>query len=261
MDALILAAGLGTRLKPLTDRTPKALIDLNGVPMLERVARRLVAAGADRLIVNVHHLGDQIERYVADARGFGVEARISAEPGEAPLETGGALVHAGPHFRKDAPFFVHNADILTTLPLRALDRAHEQSLALATLAVMERETSRHLLFDDRGLLGRADAKKSLEIRVREAVGTVRKLAFGGVHVISPRIFGLLTERGAFSILDPYLRLAEAGEVILPFRVDGYVWQDIGRLEQLEEARRVAAVLDASGEEGGGVESVPVVRGP
>lgn len=241
MDALILAAGLGTRLRPLTDHTPKALIEVGGVPILERVARRLIAAGADRLIVNTHWLGAKIEAFLAERRGFGVEHAVSAEPGEAPLETGGALVQAEPLFRKDAPFFVHNADILTDLPLRAMYDAHLARGALATLAVMERETSRHFLFDDRGLLGRTDAKKGLDLRMRDPVGEVRKLAFGGVHVISPRIFGLLTERGAFSILDPYLRLAGAGEAILPFRVDGHTWLDIGSHAQLEAAR--AAELD------------------
>ena len=243
MDALILAAGLGTRLRPLTDHTPKALIEVGGVPILERVARRLIAAGADRLIVNTHWLGAKIEAFLAERGGFGVGYAVSAEPGEAPLETGGALVEAEPLFRKDAPFFVHNADILTDLPLRAMYEAHLASGALATLAVMERETSRHFLFDDAGLLGRTDAKKELDLRMRDPVGEVRKLAFGGVHVISPRIFGLLTERGAFSILDPYLRLAGAGETILPFRVDGSTWLDIGSHAQLEAARARAAELD------------------
>lgn len=240
---MILAAGLGTRLRPLTDHTPKPLIPVAGVPMLERVARRLVAAGADRLIVNVSHLGEQVEAFLAARDGFGVEWHVSREPG-APLETGGALVLAEPLIRKDAPFFLHNSDILTDLPLRAMYRAHLLSPALATMAVMERETRRHLLFDDRGLLGRMDANKDLDLRVRDAVGPVRKLAFGGVHVLSPRIFGLLEERGAFSILDPYLRLAEAGEVVLPFRVDGAHWIDIGSPQQLEAAHaRVAQLRD------------------
>jgi MurNAc alpha-1-phosphate uridylyltransferase len=237
VEALILAAGLGTRLRPLTDHTPKALIDVGGVPMLERVARRLMAAGADRLIVNTHYLGEQIERFLAERDGFGVEWAVSQEPGDAPLETGGALVEAEPLFRKHASFFLHNADVLTEIPLGEMYAAHRESGALATLAVMDRETSRHLLFDDRGLLGRTDAKKGIDLRVRDAVGEVRKLAFGGVHVISPRIFGRLTERGAFSILDPYLRLAGEGETILPFRVDACTWIDIGSPAQLEEARR------------------------
>lgn len=237
MEALILAAGLGTRLRPLTDHTPKALIDVGGMPMLERVARRLIDAGADRLIVNTHYLGGQIARYLAERDGFGVEWEVSQEPGDAPAETGGALVHAEPLFRRDAPFFLHNADVLTEIPLREMYDAHVASGALATLAVMDRETSRHLLFDDLGLLGRTDAKKDLDLRVRDAVGEVRKLAFGGVHVISPRIFDRLSERGAFSILDPYLRLAGEGETIRPFRVDAYTWIDIGSPAQLEEARR------------------------
>lgn len=243
MDAMILAAGLGTRLRPLTDHTPKPLIPVAGVTMLERVARRLIAAGADRLIVNVSHLADQIERFLRERDGFGVEWHVSREPG-APLETGGALVLAEPLLRRDAPFFLHNADILTDLPLGALYRAHQISPALATLAVMERDTKRHLLFDDRGLLGRTDASKELDLRVRDTVGPVRKLAFGGVHVVSPRLLDLLTERGAFSILDPYLRLAGAGETILPFRVDDFHWIDIGSPQQLEAAHvRVAELAE------------------
>ncbi|HEX6746445.1 MAG TPA: nucleotidyltransferase family protein [Longimicrobium sp.] len=242
---MILAAGLGTRLRPLTDRTPKPLIPVGGVPMLERVARRLIAAGADRLIVNTSHLGEQVEAFLRERDGFGVEWHLSPEPGE-PLETGGAILRAESLFRRDAPFFLHNSDILSDVPLAAMYRAHELSPALATLAVMERDTARHLLFDDRGLLGRTDAKKNLDLRVRDAAGPVRKLAFGGIHVISPRIFELLTERGAFSILDPYLRLAATGETILPFRVDDYTWIDIGRPEQLEAAHaRVAELREPS----------------
>lgn len=243
MDSMILAAGLGTRLRPLTDHTPKALVEVNGAPMLDRVARRLVAAGADRLIINTHHLGEQIEAYATARQAeWGAEVRLSPEP-EAPLETGGALVAAQPHFRRQGPFFLHNADILTDLSLEGLRDAHAAAGdPLATVAVMDRPTSRRLLFDRAGLLGRVDEDRGLDVRVREAVGPVAALPFAGVHVISPRIFGLLTERGAFSILEPYLRLAAAGERVLPFRVDGCLWLDIGRPEQLEEARRVAPPL-------------------
>lgn len=235
---MLLAAGLGTRLRPLTDRIPKALVPVGGVPILERVARRLIAAGADRLVVNTHYLAEQIEAYVREHDGWGVEAVCSREPGDAPLETGGGLLVAEPLFRKEAPFFLHNADVLTDLPLRSMYDAHLAEGALATLAVMERPTSRHLLFDRRGLLGRSDEKNGIDIRVRPAEGPVEKLAFAGVHVISPAIFGRLTERGAFSILDPYLRLTAEGETVRPFRVDGCTWLDIGRPEQLEEARRL-----------------------
>jgi NDP-sugar pyrophosphorylase family protein len=234
---MILAAGLGTRLRPLTDHTPKALLDVGGVPIIERVARRLIDAGADRLIINTAHLAEQIEEYVRSRDGFGVEAIFSREdPG--PLETGGALLVAREHFRGDAPFFLHNADILSGIPLGGVYAAHQAAGdPLATVAVLDRPTSRKLLFDDAGLVGRTDEGKGLDLRVRPPVGTVAAIPFAGIHVISPRIFGLLTERGAFSILDPYLRLAAAGERVLPFRVDGHTWIDIGRPEQLEQARQ------------------------
>jgi NDP-sugar pyrophosphorylase family protein len=234
---MILAAGLGTRLGARTRDTPKALIPVAGVPMLERVARRLIEAGADRLIINTHHHPEQISDFVAARDGFGVPVAFSPEP-DRPLETGGGLLQARALLDGDEPFFLHNVDILTNLPLAALYETHLEAAPLATLAVMERKTSRYLLFDDSGLFGRVDEKKGLELRSREPHGEVYPLAFGGVHVISSEIFPLLTETGAFSILDPYLRLASAGYRILPFRVDDYAWMDIGKPEQLEEAERM-----------------------
>lgn len=236
VEAFVLAAGLGTRLRPLTDRMPKALVEVAGVPMLERVARRLIDAGVDRLVINTHPFAEQIRDFVASHGGWGAEVAFSHEADE-PLETGGGLLRAAPLFRGDAPFFIHNADIVTDLPLREMYAAHAAAGdPLATMAVMERPTTRRLLFDDAGLLGRVDETKGLEIRVREPVGEVTALPFAGVHVVSPRIFGMMTETGAFSILDPYLRLAAAGERVLPFRVDGSLWIDVGRPAQLEAAR-------------------------
>jgi len=233
---MLLAAGLGTRLRPLTDHTPKALVEVGGSPILETVARRLIDAGADRLIINIHHHADQIRDHVATRGGWGVEVVFSPEP-DAPLETGGGLLHAEHLFRGEAPFFLHNADILTDLDLRAMYAAHTGAGGpLATLAVMDRPSSRRLLFDDLGLLGRVDDGRGIELRVREPAGEERALAFCGVHVIDPRVFPLFIEQGAFSILDPYLRLAGAGERILPHRIDGAAWFDIGKPEQLERAR-------------------------
>jgi NDP-sugar pyrophosphorylase family protein len=238
VDALVLAAGLGTRLRPLTDATPKALLEVGGRTLLEHVVERLLEAGVDRLVVNVHHHAEAIERFLAERGGFGVECVVSREV-ERPLETGGGLLAAAARFRKKAPFFVHNVDVLSDLPLGAMYAFHRREQPLATVAVMARETTRHLLFDERGLLGRDDRSKDLDLRTRESEGPVRALGFAGVHVVSPAIFDRIEERGAFSILEPYLRLAGEGERILPFRVDGHAWLDVGRVEHLEEARRRA----------------------
>ncbi len=236
MEAMILAAGLGTRLRPLTNDIPKALVPVGDRPMLEHVARRLLDAGATRLVVNVHHHADQIERFL-DARGrFGAEVFVSDEPDER-LETGGGLKHAARFFEKKAPFWMHNSDVFTDIDLRALYDAHVASGALATLACRAAETPRHLTFDARGDLcgfGLADGSERF---VREPEGAAERLDFCGVQVISPRIFELMTETGVFSIINTYLRLSKTGERIMPFRVDGATWIDIGSFERLEEARQ------------------------
>src|SRR5690554_6233542 len=144
---MILAAGLGTRLQPLTDHLPKALVRVADRPMLEHVARRLIDAGADHLIINVHHHADQIIDFVEDAERFGVHLDVSIEEDQR-LETGGGLKYAERFFRKDAPFFLHNSDVISQVDLEALYRAHTESDALVTLAVRPLETARYLIFDD-----------------------------------------------------------------------------------------------------------------
>ncbi|MCI0437171.1 MAG: NTP transferase domain-containing protein [Gemmatimonadetes bacterium] len=239
MDALILAAGRGTRLGALGAETPKALIEIGGRTMLERVAAALVAAGADRLIVNISHHAGRIARFVA-AHDLGAEVVLSREEPE-PLETGGALVHARPLFRTHAPIVLHNVDIITTADIAAMVAAHEAGeQALATLAVHERRTARHLLFDENGLYGRTDTRTGVAAESRKPSGRTRPLAFAGIHVISPRLLDRITERGVFSILNPYLRLAGAGERIVPFAIDEAVWLEIGTPERLEAARLAVA---------------------
>ena len=157
---MVFSAGLGTRLRPLTDRLPKALVPVDGVPMLERVAARMVAAGCRRLVVNVCPFADEVEAFVRERRGFGVETVVVREA-PAPLETGGGLSHARESFRGDGPILLHNVDVLTDLDLGALVAAHRESAATATLAVQERRTARRLLFDDDGLFGRVDDGKGV----------------------------------------------------------------------------------------------------
>ncbi len=251
---MILAAGLGTRLRPLTDERPKALIEVGGVPMLERVARRLIAAGADRLIVNVHHFADAVEAFLVERRGFGVEVVVSREE-EAPLETGGGILHAARHFRREAPFFVHNVDIITDIPLDAMYADHRTAAraderVLGTLAVHVRDTRRHLLVDDAGLLGRVELDSEGRIleeeRVRAPSGKPRRLAFAGIHVVEPRFLDLVSERGTFSVLDPYLRLVGRGWTVRGFDVTGRLWLETGTPERLARARAWAGPGDADG---------------
>ena len=238
MDALIFAAGHGTRLRPLTDRMPKALVEVGGISMLERTARRLIEAGVDRLIINTHAFAEQIHAFVQAQDGFGVDVRISHER-EALLETGGGLLAARPHFRSGAPFFLHNADVYTDLDLERLRHAHEQEDALVTLATMQRPSTRGLLFDEAGLAGRVNDEADGEVLVRNPQGTPQRLAFACVHVAGPALLAAITETGRFGIFEPYLRLAAAGRRIGAHRVDGCRWIDIGRPAQLEEARRMA----------------------
>lgn len=234
---MIFAAGIGTRLRPLTDTTPKALIDVGGVPMLERVARRLVAAGATRIIVNVHHHAGQVIDFLRHL-DLGAETLVSDESDEL-LDTGGGLKKAAPLFTGDGTFLLHNADIFSDIDLMALREAHDARSPIATLAVMERDTSRYLLFDEEeNLCGYGNRSTGLLRVARRPAGRTTELGFCGIHAISPRIFDRITETGAFSIIDLYLRLAGEGENVRGCRVDGATWIDIGKPEQLEGARRL-----------------------
>jgi MurNAc alpha-1-phosphate uridylyltransferase len=246
MDGMILAAGLGTRLRPLTEARPKALVEVAGVPMLERVARRMVASGVDRLIINVHHHGRQIVEFVESRNGFGVEVRFSHET-ERPLETGGGLKHARHHFRA-GDFLVHNVDVISDVDLVGMVQAHERAGALATLAVQDRPSGRFLRFDGAGLQARVDIGAGVVQKARPARGRVQDRAFAGIHVIAPEIFDLISEDGVFSILVPYLRLSEEGYHILPHDVSDALWFDVGDPQRLETASRMMARRQASGDE-------------
>lgn len=235
MDAMILAAGLGTRLRPLTNDIPKALVEVAGVPMLERVIRRVIDAGADRLLINVAYLGEQVADYAEQADWDVDEVVVSDEPG-GPYETGGGLKYAADFFRRDAPFLMHNADILTNVDLGALYRAHTESDdgRLATLACRSVDTDRYLLFDDGGLLGYAyEGEEHLK---REAQGEPARLDFCGVQVCSPELLDIVSavDEQKFSIMTSYLRLAGEGRHIAAFD-GGHACMDVGTHERLEVA--------------------------
>lgn len=226
MKAMILAAGRGTRLRPLTDTRPKALAEVDGRRLLEHVLRRLVEAGVSEVIINLHHLGKQIPPFLEQHDCFGM-GRVAYSEEPVLLGTGGGLKQAGWFFDDRQPFLIHNVDVLSDIDLGALWRAHRDSGALASLAVMARPTSRPLCFDADGRLCGAG-----EQLVRAPRGAVTALGFAGVHAVSPAIFDRLTETGTFSLTDAYLRLAGAGELIRAHRVDGAKWRDCGRPEDL-----------------------------
>lgn len=238
MKAMILAAGLGTRLRPLTDDRPKALVEIAGRTMLEITIRRLRECGVREVIVNAHHFADMIVAYLKAHDDFGMRIEVSRE--DVLLDTGGGLKKAAPFLLEggsagDEAFVLHNVDVLSTIDLGQMMKAHAEQRALATLAVQERETSRYLMFDEQlQLCGRRAGRDGVPKIVRVAE-RVQALAFCGIHVISRRFLRMVSEQGAFSILAPYLRLAAQGEKLAGFRADGYYWRDLGKLEQVKQA--------------------------
>jgi NDP-sugar pyrophosphorylase family protein len=240
MKAMVLAAGLGTRLRPLTDDRPKALVTVAGRAMLEIVLARLRAAGVTEVIVNAHHFAEQIEQFLKGREDFGMRIEVSREA--ELLDSGGGIKNAAWFFLEDgpdrgAPFIVHNVDVISTIDLTRMIRTRNETNALATLAVAMRDSSRQLIFDQDGLLcGRRAGRDALPEIVRPAQQTLQ-FAFSGIHVISPRIFAQLNETGAFSIIDAYLRLAAAGERVAAFRAEEFYWRDLGKPESIAAAER------------------------
>ncbi len=259
MKAMLFAAGLGTRLRPITNTIPKALVAINGVTLLERAFRHLQSAGVDEVIVNAHHFAEQIAAFLRAQNNFGMRVEISFE--DILLDTGGGLKKAAWFFDDGKPFFVRNADVISQLDLINMYRFHVEHNALATLAVKPRKTKRQLLFDEEGkLCGRKEIYSPIEggrggVGAADDVNQVLNsnssastsdtpltplkgglidLAFDGIHVISPAFFGMMEEDGVFSIITTYLRLAAAGERILAFRSDEAYWRDVGKLEELEQ---------------------------
>lgn len=236
MKAMILAAGMGTRLRPLTNDRPKALVEVAGHTLLEIALARLRIFGVTEVIVNAHHHAEMIVEYLKTNDDFSMRIEVSRE--DELLDTGGGLKRAAAFFDgSQEPFILHNVDVISEIDLGRLVRFHTEKAALATLAVQDRPTLRYLLFDDScRLCGRRAGPDGHDELVRP-VEPVHPLAFSGIHVISPKIFAKLTEDSAFSIIDAYLRLAVEGEKIIAFRADGCYWRDLGRPESVVEAAR------------------------
>jgi len=238
MKAMILAAGLGTRLRPLTNHTPKALIEVNGIALLEIVIKKLKFYGFHEIIVNIHHFAERIIDFLEKKQNFGIDIRISHEADKL-LDTGGGIKKASWFLNDGNPFLVHNVDILSDLDLRQFYDTHLHSQALASLAVSLRQSSRYFLFNHENSLCGWKNTKTGEIKIAGTTSEsgLTPLAFSGIHVIHPAIFDLMPEQEVFSITDTYIHLA-AHHKIVAFKHDHSLWMDLGRKEHLAKAGEI-----------------------
>lgn len=236
MKAMIFAAGLGTRLYPLTLSTPKALIKINNIPLLEIVIRRLMMFGFNEIIINIHHHADQIKEFIRVKDNFGITIDFSDERDQL-LDTGGGLKKASWFFDDGKPFLVHNVDVISNIDLNHFMDVHTKSKALATLAVRSRPSSRYLLFDRHKRLCGWENRKTGEKIIVKTTSAYKPFAFSGIHIINPSIFKFIDQEGKFSIIDVYLKLAAKHE-IYAFGHNSSIWYDLGKPETLEQAENI-----------------------
>lgn len=237
MRAIILAAGLGTRLQPLTNITPKALVEINGITPLEFTIKRLKASGFTKIIVNVHHFADQVINFLRVKNNFGIDIEISDER-DLLLDTGGGLKKASPFFDDGKPFLIHNVDILSDIDLKELYRYHNGADSLVTLAVQRRKSSRYFLFDEEKNLCGWKNEKTNELKMaRQPAGGLIPLAFSGIHISGPSLFGLMPQENIFSIVDLYLSIASQNRISY-FDHSDSLFIDLGKKENLIEAGKI-----------------------
>lgn len=235
MKAMIFAAGLGTRLKPLTMHKPKALVELNGKPLLQLLLDKFIRSGIEEVIINVHHHARQVIGFLEQHKNFGIRIVVSDET-ELLLDTGGGLKKAGWFFDDGKPFLVQNVDVVSDLDYEKMLTFHLASNALATVAVRNRTSSRYLLFDDEMRLGGWENVKKGEKIVTLKEQRLIRYAFSGIHVIDPALLGMISENGVFSIVDTYLRLS-AEEHIVGYIHDHTSWTDVGKPGDLDRLNK------------------------
>lgn len=245
MQSFLLAAGLGTRLKPLTDTMPKALVPVAGAPLLKHISQKLIDAGATRIVVNAHHFSEQIVDYIA-THDWGVEMRISDESAQL-LDTGGGLKKAQHLFSPSSPILIHNVDILSNANLQQLLTAHNQHDV--TLLVSQRTTNRYLLFnDDMRLVGWTNTQTG-EVRSPYPhldPSTCKQLAFSGIHIFSPKLFPLMNDYPEkFPIMDFYLNHCHEIDIYGATQT-GLQLLDVGKCNALAEAEKFITTLGAAG---------------
>ena len=235
-QAMIFAAGLGTRLRPLTDTMPKALVRVGGEPLLHRVIMNLKSAGFERIVVNVHHFAEQIIDYLKTNDNFGLDIRISDES-DALLDTGGGIRKAAPLFDPSSPILIHNVDILHNVDLATF---YESAISHdATLMVSKRETSRYLIFNDEMRLRAWINIKTGEVKPQSSQSPEGlRAAFSGLHVFSPRLFPLMAEwPDKFGIIDFYLDACHKADIRGILNTNLRLL-DVGKLDSLSEAEKI-----------------------
>ncbi len=236
MKAFILAAGLGTRLAPFTLDRPKALVELNGITLLEKAIRKVNELAVTEIIINVHHFGDQIVDFLRSKENFNLKISVSDERGQL-LDTGGAILKAKSLLGSTEPFLLYNVDVLSAIDLNELSVYHTQKGGLATMAVRERSTDRYLVFNQNMLLSGWKNIKSGEEKISRSCDQPRNFAFSGIQIIEPQLLSLITETGKFSIIDLYLRLAKS-EAIYGYHDTSEYWMDCGKPDQLATAEKM-----------------------
>ncbi len=235
MKAMIFAAGMGTRLKPFTDNHPKALAQVNGVPLLERNIKYLQSYGINDFVINIHHFGGQILAFLAENDNFGANIEISNESDEL-LETGGGLLFARRFLENEKTFLIMNVDILTDLNITNFINIHELKGGMVTLAVSDRESTRKLMFNDKMYLKGWKNHTTNKKTVVGGIFKLRELAFSGVHCVNSEIFTKITRTGKFSIMDEYLDLMKE-DIIIGYQHTANLI-DVGKPESVAEAEKL-----------------------
>ena len=235
MNALIFAAGLGTRLANLTKEIPKALVEVDGKPMLLHAIEKMISVGVTRIVINMHHHADKLESFVQGLNFEGVEILLSDERGEL-LETGGGLIKAAPLFDMSKPIILYNSDVITGANLNDMISYHKKNKGLATLMVKKRETSRYFLFDNELCLSGWENITSGERIVTRNNDSLNSYAFSGIHIVNPEIIELLGEKRKFSITQGYLNLSEQYP-IYGWKDWSEYWFDIGTPEKLAKVNQ------------------------
>ncbi len=230
MKAMILAAGLGTRLRPITDTIPKALVEINGKTLLEHSIDHLQFFGVKEAIINVHHFPDMIIAFLKKKKNFGMKIEVSDER-DALLDTGGGLKKASWFFEGGGPFVVRNVDVLSNLDLGVMLEFHQKHKPIATLAVRNRETSRYMLFNERfELIGWTNVSSGERKLSRKDFKHMHPLAFSGIQILDPSVIPLINEEDRFSLISMYLRLSR-DKRICAFTDNDSFWFDAGKREE------------------------------